>query len=125
MKSLLTITALFEGATGLALVFVPALVISILFGISLTDSTVMLISRLGGGALVAIAIACWLSRNSKHSSLMVKLMIGYNIFSIVLLVFVVFVKRIYGPGLWPAVLLHLVLLIWCLSSLQKRVQKLN
>lgn len=123
MKSLLTITALLEGATGLALAVVPAMVISILLGVSLTDPTLILISRIAGGTLVVIAIACWLSRNGTHSSVMVKLMLGYNTFSIALLIYVAVVKKLNGPGLWPAVLLHLVLLIWCLSSLQKNLKR--
>lgn len=125
MKSLLTITAFIEGATGLALATVPALVFSALFGISLTGPSVILISRIAGGTLIAIAIACWLSKNGTQSALMVKLMAGYNIFSIVLLVYIVLVKGMNGPGLWPAVILHLVLLIWCLISLQKRVREFN
>ena len=123
MKSLLTITALLEGATGLALAIIPSLLVSILLGTSLTDPTAILISRLAGGALITIAMACWLTRSDSHSYVMVKAMAGYNIFSITLLVYAVLVKKIYGPGLWPAVLLHLVLLIWCLLSMRKRVRK--
>jgi hypothetical protein len=123
MKSLLTITALVEGVTGLALAIVPSWLVSILLGTTLTDPTEILISRLAGGALITIAIACWLSRSDTQSSVMVKVMAGYNIFSITLLVYAVLVKRIYGSALWPAVLLHLVLLIWCLLSMRKRVQK--
>ena len=123
MKSLLTITALLEGATGLALAFIPSLLVSILLGTALTDPTAILISRLAGGALITIAMACWLTRSDPHSYVMVKAMAGYNIFSIALLVYAALVKKIYGPGLWPAVLLHLVLLIWCLLSMRKRVRK--
>ena len=118
MKSLLTITALFEGATGLAMAIMPNLLVSILLGTSLIDPGAILISRLTGGALLTIAVACWLSRSDTQSSVMVKVMLGYNIFSITLLIYAVLGERIYGPGLWPAVLLHLALFIWCLSSLR-------
>ena len=124
MKSLLTITALLEGVTGLALVILPSLLVSILLGTSLTDPGAILIGRLAGAVLIAIAIVCWLLKTDNQSSVMVKVMLGYNIFSITLLVYAVLVERIAGPGLWPTVLIHFGLLVWCLSSLRKRVQKI-
>lgn len=123
MRSLLTITALVEGATGLALTVAPASVLSVLLGTSLTDPTALVLSRIAGVTLMAIAVACWLTRNSRQASGMVRLMVGYNVFSLVLLVYLGLVKEISGPGLWPAVLLHMVLLMWCLFSLQERDKK--
>jgi hypothetical protein len=121
LKSLLTITALIEGATGLALAIVPSLIISILLGTSLTEPGAILIGRLAGAALITIAIACWLLRNDTRSSVMVKVMLVYNIFSTALLVYAALVERISGPGLWPAVLLHIGLLVWCVSSLRNHI----
>ncbi len=121
MKSLLTVTALLEGCTGLALAFVPSLVASKLLGTGFNDPSAMIIARLAGAALITIAIACWLFRNNTQSSIMIKAMLGYNIFSIVLLSYAALGEKISGPGLWPAVLIHLVLLIWCLSCLWKRI----
>jgi len=119
MKSLLTITALIEGVTGLALAIMPSFVVSILLGTLLTDISAILIARLAGVALITIAIACWLSRSNTQSAVIVKAMLAYNVFSIVLLVYAVLVEQISGPGLWPAVLLHFGLLVWCLSSLRQ------
>ena len=123
MKSLLKITALFEGATGLALIFIPSMLVSILLGTSLTEPGAILICRVTGIALITIAIACWLSRSDIQSAVMMKAMVVYNVFSIIILVYASLVEKMYGPGLWPAVLVHLVLLIWCLSSLRKPMQK--
>jgi hypothetical protein len=123
MKSILGITALIEGATGLALAIVPSFVVSILLGTSLTDISAILIARLAGVALITIAIACWLSRSNTQSAVIVKTMLVYNVFSIVLLVYAVLAEQISGPGLWPAVLLHFGLLVWCLSSLRQRMQQ--
>ena len=119
MKSLLTITALIEGVTGLALAIMPSFVVSILLGTLLTDISAILIARLAGVALITIAIACWLSRSNTQSAVIVKAMLAYNVFSIVLLVYAVLVERIAGPGLWPTVLIHFGLLVWCLSSLRQ------
>lgn len=124
MKSILTITALIEGVTGLALAIMPSLVVTILLGTSATDVSAILIARLAGAALITIAIACWLSRSNSQSAVIVKAMLGYNVFSIVLLAYAVLGEGISGPGLWPAILLHVGLLIWCLSSLARRVKEI-
>ena len=114
-------TALIEVFTGLALVTMPSFVVSILLGTSLTEINAILIARLAGAALITIAIACWLSRSSLQSAVLVKAMLAYNVFSVALLVYSELVERISGPGLWPAVLLHFGLLMWCLLSLRQRL----
>jgi hypothetical protein len=105
----------------LALAIVPSLIISILLGTSLTEPGAILIGRLAGAALITIAIACWLLRNDTRSYVMIKVMVAYNIFSTALLVYAALVERISGPGLWPAVLLHIGLLVWCVSSLRNHI----
>jgi len=124
MRSVLTVTGLIEGLTGLALAMVPSLVVSLLLGTSLTDPGAILTGRLAGVALFTIAIACWLSRNDTRSSVMVNVMLVYNIFSMILLVYAALVKNMAGPVLWPAVLLHAGLLIWCVSSLRRHLKKI-
>ena len=121
MKSLLTVTALIEGLTGLALAIIPSLFVTILLGTSLTDISAILIARLAGAALITIAIACGLSRSNSQATNMIKAMLVYNILAILLLLYAVLVEHISGPALWPAVLIHFGLLIWCLSSLRQRI----
>ena len=123
MKSLLTGTALIEGVTGLALAAMPSLLVEILLGVSLTDPTAIILGRLAGGALMTIAFACWLSRANPQSGIMVKAMLGYNVFATTLLVYAALVEKLSGPGLWPAVIVHIGLLAWSLSSLRKPVPK--
>ncbi len=122
MKSLLTTTAIIEGATGVALVLAPSLVASSLLGTTLFEPSAIIVAKLAGAALVTIGLACWLSRNEAQSKVMVKTMFGYNFFSISLLAYSALVDKIYGQGLWPAVLLHLILLVWCFSCLKKQVK---
>ncbi|HTE24599.1 hypothetical protein [Flavitalea sp.] len=119
MKSLLRITGLIEAITGIGLFIVPSFLVSILLGSSLTDPVAILTGRLAGATLFTIAIACLFSRDDSQSYLMVKTMLGYNVFSITLLVYAGLFKGISGPGLWPAVFLHAVLLGWCVFSLSK------
>ena len=120
MKSILAATAILEGLTGLALLAVPSFVVTTLFGNSLTDVTGLLVARLAGAVLVALAIACWFLRKELQASIMVKLMAGYNIFTIILLVYASMVDKLYGFALWPTVIIHAGLLLWCITSLLKR-----
>jgi hypothetical protein len=120
MKSFLTATAIIEALTGLVLAMIPASVTESLLGTSLTEPGGVLIARLAGAALLTIAIACWFSRNEIQSSSMVKAMLAYNVFAITLLVYAAVIEQVSGRGLWPAVVLHAVLLIWCISVLRKQ-----
>ncbi|MGB4771303.1 MAG: hypothetical protein WBP58_07585 [Chitinophagaceae bacterium] len=119
MKSFFTATAIIEALTGLGLAMVPATVAKSLLGRALTEPEGVLVARLAGAALLTIAIACWFSRNDPHSSAMVKAMLAFNVFAITLLVYAAVIEQVSGRGLWPAVVLHAVLLIWCLSILRR------
>ncbi len=123
MKSLLTITALIEGATGLALAFVPSLIVSLLLGAAISERAALLVGRLAGAALITIAAACWLSRSDSQSPAMVKAALVYNVLSVTVLIYAGLVEKLSGPVLWPAVVLHVGLLVWCFSSLTGRGRK--
>ena len=118
MKLLLTLTALFELATGLALIAIPSVIASLLLGVSLTEPSGILVGRIGGAALISLAIACWLSRDERHSSLVIaKALVFYNIAAALLLVYGILIEKLSGLGLWPAAILHVGLLIWCIKSI--------
>ena len=118
MKSILTIVAFIEAATGLALLAVPSVAVSLLLGTSLTEPSGMLLGRIGGAALISLAIACWLSRNNTQSSLvMIKALVMYNISAASVLALGKLTEKFTGLALWPVVLLHAGLLVWCLQSL--------
>lgn len=119
MKKFLTITAIAEGITGLSQALMPAFVVSILLGATLSDPVAIIISRLTGAALVTNAFACWLSARSSHSIIMVKAMIAYNVMATALLMIAGIVENISGPALWPAVILHLGLVLWSIKLLSK------
>jgi hypothetical protein len=120
MKSLLITIALLEGLTGLALATVPSFVVSALLGTSLTDASGLLLGRLAGAVLMCIAMACWLLRQDPSGTVIVKIMTGYHLFAIMLLVYAGVFQELHGFGLWPTVLLHLGLLAWCVTSLIKQ-----
>lgn len=119
MKLLLSITALLEGATGLALLTIPMVVVSLLLGVSLTDHSGILLGRIGGAALLSLATACWLSRNHPQSSIILtKALVMYNTSAAILLFYAAQIEKFSGLALWPAIILHAGLLTWCIQSLR-------
>ena len=118
MKSLLTLTAFIEVVTGLALIAIPSVTASLLLGVSLIEPSGIILGRIGGAALISLAITCWLSRVERHSSLVItKALVFYNIAASLLLVYGALIENFSGLGLWPAVILHVALLIWCIKSI--------
>jgi hypothetical protein len=118
LKTLLTITAIFEGITGLALIVVPALVVSVLLGAPLVDPAGLLVSRLTGIALISLTIMCWVHRDKEdQANGAAKAMVFYNIAVAALLVYA-WMNGFRGLGIWPASVLHVGLAVWCIKSLQ-------
>ena len=62
MRRLLVVTALLEGATGLALVALPSRLVALLLGSSLDAPAAVTVARVAGVALIALALTCWLAR---------------------------------------------------------------
>nr|MCU0921637.1 hypothetical protein [Burkholderiaceae bacterium] len=58
MRALLTLAAVGEAATGIALLAAPALVGKLLLGGELTGDAAM-VARVAGIALVGLGVACW------------------------------------------------------------------
>ena len=57
-KTLLTVAAAGEAATGLALVVFPALVSRVLVGVQVAGAGIVM-SRIAGIALIALGVGCW------------------------------------------------------------------
>lgn len=88
MKTFLSTTTLFEALTGIAMLVVPSLVVQILLDTTLTEQSGILLGRLSGEALIALAIACWMARdNSTISLFMIKAFVFYNSAAALLLVY--------------------------------------
>ncbi|MBK5553905.1 MULTISPECIES: hypothetical protein [unclassified Pseudomonas] len=101
---LLTVAAVVELATGVALLLTPGIVSNVLLGIVGTDVT-NLFARFFGIALIALGIACWPRPISVGA---VRAMQVYNGAIALYLAYVgVFVSS--GLLLWPAVVFHSVM----------------
>lgn len=103
MKKVLALAAVGEAATGLALLIVPALVGRLLLGDELTGIAVV-VARVAGIALVALAVACWPGTPLVG-------MLTYSAAVMVYLAYLGFTGASSGLLLWPAVVLHLILTV--------------
>jgi hypothetical protein len=121
MKRFLTLTAIIEAATGLALIAVPAIVVRLLLGAEISGASVPL-GRVAGAALLALGVACWLARDDTQSRAargLVVAMLMYNIVATAVLAFAGIGLGLHGVALWPAVVLHAAMAVWCIVCLRR------
>ena len=120
MNSLLKLTSIIEAATGLALMVVPSVVVQLLLGSPLDASAAVTLGRVAGAALLALGVACWLARDDTQSRAargLVVAMLMYNIPATAVLAFAGIALGLHGVALWPAVVLHAVMAVWCITTL--------
>lgn len=122
-KPLFIATTVIEAGAGLALIVSPALTASILLGAPFDTPADSVVGRVAGAALLALALACWRARNDEQSqarSGIVSGMFLYNAVTVMVLTDAGIVLHLSGIGLWPAVVLHAVMGVWCLVCLIKK-----
>jgi hypothetical protein len=117
--SLLIVSAVIELAAGSTLLIAPGALTRLLVGVGLDSPEAVLVARIAGAALVAIGLSCGIDRDpgSPRNGLVTGLS-AYNAFVVILLVRAGIVDKMHGLGLWPAIVLHAILLAWCLVRLQ-------
>src|SRR5206468_8564957 len=121
MNHLLKLTAIIETATGLALLALPSFVVRLLLGAEISGAS-MPLGRVAGAALLALGVACWLARDDTQSRAtrgLVVAMLMYNIAATAVLAFAGICLGLHGVVLWPAVVLHAVMAIWCIVCLRR------
>lgn len=114
-KALLVVSAASETVVGAALVAAPSAPVSILLGTAL-DAGGVVVARVAGAALVALGAACWLTRNEGRGGAgrgVVAAMMVYDVGAAAILLHAGLAVGLAGIGLWPAVVLHLGLAVWC------------
>jgi hypothetical protein len=119
VKSLLTATAANEAGAGLALLALPSVTAALLLGTLLEASAAMTLARVGGAAILALAIVCWLSRdaNDLTSRGLVISVTFYNIAVAAVLTLAGLGHGLHGMLLWPAIAFHVAMGGWCVAIL--------
>jgi hypothetical protein len=123
MKRLLRITAIIEAATGVGLLAAPAALAQLLLGGTLDTPAALTVARVGGAALFALGVACWLAASDARSCAargVVSAMVLYNLGAALVLGAAGIRSHLAGIGLWPAVILHAVMTVWCVTTLLRQ-----
>jgi len=111
MNRLLTFTAAIEGATGLALMAVPSVVVRLLLGGEISGASIPL-GRVAGFGLLSLGMACWPGRDpTGNRAPALQPMLTYNSLATLYLLRLGIGGKWVGPLLWPAVALHGILLL--------------
>jgi hypothetical protein len=116
-------TALIEGGTGVALLIAPSLVVKLLLGSPLDSAPAIALGRVAGAALFALGIACWLARGDTQNGVargLVAAMTFYNLAAVAVFLFAGLGAKLAGVALWPAIILHAAMAVWCLSCLRQK-----
>lgn len=122
MKRLLTLTAILEGPTGLALITIPSVVVQLLLGAAISGASITL-GRVAGVALLALGVACWLAQHDAQSCAprgLVSAILLYNLGTVVILGTAGIWSQTVGIALWPAVVVHAAMTVWCMACLRAK-----
>src|SRR5262245_55750800 len=112
MNIVLAVAAASEAATGLALLAYPPIVVRLLLGaeiVGMGDA----VSRFGGIGLIGLGVACWPS-GSSHQAL--HGMLTYGALATLYLAYIGVSGQGGGVLLWPAVVIHALLIILLLGA---------
>jgi len=104
MKKVLTVAAVVEVATGMALLIVPSLVGRLLFGAEFTG-VANPAARVTGIALLALGVGCWPDGNALCG------MLTCGALATLYLAYLGVIGEWVGPLLWPTVVLHGILTV--------------
>ncbi len=117
-KYVLALAALAEAGTGVILVAYPPIVVRLLFGVEINGVGVIM-SRIGGIALIALGVACWPGNPAFHP---LYGMLTYSTLAMLYLIRIGVRGEAVGLLLWPAVVAHAIL-VALLVGAQFKAQK--
>jgi hypothetical protein len=123
MTALQTLTAVLELGAGLALLCFPSTTVALLVGAPLEAPAAFTVARIGGAALLTLGVANWLARGDTQGRAargLVAAMVIYNLGVAVILASAGLRSQPVGIALWPAVVLHAALMVWCVIVLSSK-----
>jgi hypothetical protein len=115
--------AVMELGAGLALLCCPSATAALLVGAPLEAPAALTVGRVGGAGLLALGVACWLARDDTQSRAargLVSAMVLYNLGAAVILGAAGIRSQPVGVALWPVVILHAIMTIWCIVRLLRK-----
>jgi hypothetical protein len=121
MKTLLAVSAAIEVVAALALLCCPSAMTALLLGAPPEGTSALIVARIGGAALLALSIDCWLAHKDSQSRAargLVGAMLFYNAAVVVVLTYAGIKLELHGLALWPVVVLHMAMTIGCIASLR-------
>jgi hypothetical protein len=123
MRKLLTVTAVVEAGAGLGILALPSVASSLVLGSPSDTVSALVFARIAGLALLALGGVCWLARHDEGARAvrgLVGAMALYNVGVSALLAHAALVREAFGVALWPVVVGHAVMGVWCIISLKAR-----
>jgi len=105
------------------LLFVPNVLADLLLGTTLDGPAALTVARIAGAGLFALGVACWLGRTDVSSVAgqgLTRAMALYNLAAVLVLGYAGLQFHAVGILLWPAVIVHAVMAIWCLLTLIRK-----
>jgi hypothetical protein len=128
MTILQIVSAIIELGAGLALLCCPWAAAMLLVGAPLEGPAALTVARVCGAGLLALGVACWLARGDTQSRAARGLIAAIMLYAVAvaaLLAFAATGMKLHGVALWPAVVLHGVMSVWCVACLRRSSLKLT
>ena len=119
-KPILAMMGAVEAATGLVLAIAPTFLAELLLGAAPGTAAGTTVSRVAGVAILALGVACWLAREDtggRTTRGLIAAMLLYNAAVAAILALAWIKQGLSGVALWPVVLAHTALAIWCVVAL--------
>ena len=90
------------------------------FGQALISVPALLAGRIAGAAVVSLAMACWCAANAGGGVTggVVRAMLLYNSLMLALLLYARMGLGLLGIALWPAIIVHVLMAVWCVLGLK-------
>jgi small basic protein len=126
VKILLIITAVFEGVVGLGLLLVPDLVGTTLMNTQLDTPGGLIAGRIAGAAILSLAICCWKAYGFALREAALEILTAvlfYNFAAAAVLVYGGTQLGLQSTLIWPAIVVHGVLGLWCAALIWRTVVK--
>jgi hypothetical protein len=120
-SAFLLLTAVGEVVTGLFLLLWPAVLLTLLLGVPATAPETLVVARVAGTALIAIGIMSGLARGDSGSLALRAVLAGILVYDLAVAVVLAYAGiglQLSGILLWPVVLAHLALAVWCVLCLR-------